>query len=151
MIFEPIGDDILNIEPNNEPIVKCKKCGKLAPAKDFGLHDGLGVMVCKNCFSSSGGVLIKKEEKRVEIPKPVEKEVVVPRTIVINKEEDVFREIDRPVREKKRLEKKQEEQYKKIKCDKCSFSFRYNERKNWPSICPSCGRDVRNFKKGFFH
>ena len=149
MIFEPIGEDILNIEPNNEPLGKCKKCGKLSPAKDFRLHDGLCVMVCKNCFSSSGAP-IKKEETKIMIPKPVEKEVI-PRTIIINKEEDVFREIDRPIREKRILEKKKEELYKRITCDKCSFKFRYNERKNWPSICPSCGRDVRNFKKSFFN
>jgi hypothetical protein len=149
MIFESSRDDILSIEPSREPLGRCKKCGKLAPAKEFRIHDSLGIMVCKNCFSSSD-LLIKKEETKIEIKKPVER-VVVPRTIVINKEEDVFREIDRPIREKRMVERKKEDQYRRLTCDKCSFKFRYNERKDWPRICPSCGREVRKFRKSLFY
>jgi hypothetical protein len=142
------GSDILNIEPRHEPLGKCKKCSKKAPAKDFKIHDVLKIMVCKNCFSSSTLSLISQKDVKEE--KSEEKEVILPRTIVIREEEDVFRKIDRPERIKRREEMKKEIIYKKIKCDQCTFTFKYNPKKNWPGVCPSCGKDVKDIKKSFF-
>jgi len=146
MVYEYFNDDILNIEPRNKPMARCKKCGTRGFASDFRIHDDLGYMVCRNCFEEFEPV----QKKKVDIKEPAERGVI-PRTIVIRKEEDVLRSFgnSETVKPKKVPEKKDEE-YSRVLCSKCGFRFRYNERKNWPNVCPACGRDMKMIKRGIY-
>jgi|TARA_Y100000034_G_scaffold109251_1_gene140377 rubrerythrin len=123
-----------NIESNDNLLAKCKKCGNKAPSKDFQIDDELGVMVCSNCFKNSSFKknVVKKEQE-------VEKK---PKTIIIDSEHDVFKNVE--IQEKKKEVKK--DTRKKYICDKCAFPFKYNKEKNWPNVCPACGKSVKEMK-----
>ncbi len=126
-----------NISSNENLLAKCRKCGNKAPSKDFQIDDDLGVMVCSNCFKNSNfkKTVVKKEESKIEEKKP--------KTIIINNEQDVFKNVE--IQERKK-EIKTEDTRQKYICDKCAFPFKYNKEKNWPNVCPACGKSVKEMK-----
>lgn len=144
-----MDDDFLNVNPKYEPVGKCKKCGNKSPAKDFKIDDELGIMVCSNCYKSSTKKFVIKKSLPEEKEDSGEKEVI-PRTIVIDGEEDVLSRISRPSRLERKQEVRKEEEYERLTCYNCGFGFKFNKRKNWPSVCPSCGINIREVKRGIF-
>ncbi len=131
-------------KPKDELYAKCKKCGNKSSAKDFKIDDDLGVMVCSNCFHSSGVKRLSKgKEKSAE-----EKEVIEekPSSIVIYDERDALR----AEAKEKRVVPKPAVQDDRIKyiCDKCGFGFKYNPIKMWPRVCPACARSIEDIKEG---
>ncbi len=146
-----MDDDFLNVNPKYEPMGRCKKCGNKSAAKDFKIDDDLGIMVCSNCFKSSATkkFTLKKEKLEEKEESSGEREVV-PRTIVIDGEEDALSKIDRPQRLEKIKEVRKEKEYERLTCYNCGFNFKYNKKKNWPSVCPACAIDIKEVKRGVF-
>ena len=128
-------------KPREDLLAKCKKCGNLAPAKDFKIDDELGVMVCSNCFQSSGIKKIVKKE--AEEKKVIEEK---PQSIVIYDEDRALKS-DFPKKNEIRKPEVKDDRVKYV-CDKCGFGFKYNPIKMWPRVCPACGRNVEDIKKG---
>lgn len=144
MSNNPINEGYFNLEDKSKDvIVRCKKCGGNAPAKDFRIDDETGVMVCPNCFNSFS---IKKDSK----PKKIEKFQEVkekPKTIVIHSEEEVSRSFLKEKKEKKPEVRKKDHRVRYV-CDKCGYSFKYDPVKDWPRRCPSCARKIENIRRG---
>jgi DNA-directed RNA polymerase subunit M/transcription elongation factor TFIIS len=129
--------------PKENILARCKRCGNMAPSKDFKIDDELGVMVCNNCFSSSSF-------KRLNISrKIVEKNEEKPKSIIIHNDKGLLKNLPSEEKEEKIHEKEGDEKIKYI-CDKCGFSFKYNLIKNWPRTCPSCDKPVSEIKKSLF-
>jgi predicted Zn-ribbon and HTH transcriptional regulator len=132
--------------------VKCKMCGSMASSKDFRMDNDSGIMVCSNCFNTPSKADKKWFEKKItnseETSEPAEEK---PKSIVIFDEKDVTRNLFEKRERRKEAKKIQREDKNVVKytCDKCGFGFKYHLIKNWPRICPSCGRSVKDIREGF--
>ena len=65
-----IDENYFNIQPRDDLLAKCKKCGNKSSAKDFKIDDNLGVMVCSSCFQNSN--FESKKKAKIPVEKPVE-------------------------------------------------------------------------------
>lgn len=137
-------DGFLDIgDKSKEIMTVCKKCGSKAPAKEFRIHDDLGIMVCPNCFRRTFAQ--NSDSKIIEFPKEIKEEE--PKLIFIHSEEDIERRLFEKKESKKIIEREKDKRIIYI-CDKCSFKFKYSPVKDWPIRCPGCSRSLKNIRTG---
>ncbi|MBM3199410.1 hypothetical protein FJZ53_00620 [Candidatus Woesearchaeota archaeon] len=149
---------------SKQPQVKCKKCGRSAPADSFVLDHLQGMLLCPDCIReqrtnskvtkefvtraasnimSSGK--INPSPRHSAQPKPTQEEEKAP-----VKErppgwdsEDEYLERSIKQRSKSSIEYERVDESKvRYVCTKCRFKFVYHTEKRYPSMCPNCGTPV---------
>ena len=98
--------------------VKCRRCGKTAPASEFSIDPDYKMAVCRSCVKSKGSM---------QNNKPAEN---TPRPASWNKysekvEKDVFEKTTGKIMKK---------------CGRCNYNYKYDPTRNFPNKCPFCGR-----------
>ncbi len=123
--------------------VKCKNCGKEAPADSFVLDHVYRMMVCPQC--------VKDRQKREVIHKEVKKQAEEAK----KEEEELQKKPAGWDKDDEYLEKAYAEKMAKkmpileispgkyrYRCRKCKYEFIYNKATKTPSRCPYCNEDV---------
>jgi len=132
----------------NSISVKCRRCGKNAPASDFVLDPVYRLMVCPNCVKerksnmqkSQGAQIKKTEEVKPEI------KIVNNRPPGWDAEDDYLENIHAQRKfELKQTQKSMQQVGDKLsyKCYKCKHTFIYNISKRYPNLCPNCGSAIQ--------
>jgi DNA-directed RNA polymerase subunit RPC12/RpoP len=122
----------------NEIKVKCKKCGRQAPANSFVLDAEDRMMICPNCIKDRRNkVVINKElqEKREEENR---------RPAGWDAEDEYLEKTYRhkvDVAAGTRVERIDSEKVK-YSCPHCKYRFVYNTVKKTPATCPYCSSPI---------
>lgn len=101
------------------PDVKCQRCQRIYPAEQYVLDYRYKMVVCPQCAK-------EKDPK----PKPAPEA-----------QAEVIRSIPKPAANSEAKHAVTSEKIK-VRCKKCKFEFKYDEKTKTPSRCPYCGVDV---------
>jgi Zn finger protein HypA/HybF involved in hydrogenase expression len=114
--------------------VKCRKCGKDAPADQFRLHYTYKMMVCPDCFSGKSNQKPKEEVKPAGPPKPAG----------WDSEDDYLNKLCKIKKETPTTTFKKIPGSDQVTCTciHCRFSFKYDPFRKYPSKCPYCDNDI---------
>ncbi|MBW3003547.1 hypothetical protein KY328_05030 [Candidatus Woesearchaeota archaeon] len=124
--------------------VKCRRCGKTAPASEFVLDHVYRLMVCPHCVKERKN----SEAKKTKIVEPENKISVFRNRPPGWDEDDEY--LERAQREKQialssvRRELQVHGDKVNYKCFKCKYVFVYNKAKHYPNVCPNCGSGIIN-------
>ncbi|MDD5254103.1 MAG: hypothetical protein PHG05_03290 [Candidatus Nanoarchaeia archaeon] len=122
-------------------VVKCRQCGRSAPANEFILDHIYRKMVCPMCIKDRHEKEKVHEEFRLERETKSQKsELLKPESQAINLKKD-FKLMQRPLQQEKPIEDKQN-QKRRFKCTKCTFEFPYNPATKTPLRCPYCNYTI---------
>ena len=101
--------------PGKSIEVKCRNCGRMAPADKFVLDYKLKMVVCPSCIKEVHKKEQVKEEKKPE-PKPEPKKPGI---------------------------RKIESGRLMVRCPKCNYEFKYNPENRTPRSCPYCNEPIK--------
>lgn len=116
--------------------VKCRKCGRSAPADSFVLDHVYRMVVCPNCA---------KDRKRQE---SIHKEVGEMKKDAKQKPKDwddedaMLEKMHKPAPQPVHVEPIDSENVR-IKCPKCSYTFKFNKVRMVPRSCPYCNTPIK--------
>ena len=111
--------------------VKCRRCGKTAPASEFTIDPDYKMAVCRSCVKNKKNIGNISSQKEGSSFTPTVSE----RPASWNK---VNEKIERDIFEKQKMTSD-----KILKtCYKCNYKFKYNPERNFPNKCPFCGSPV---------
>jgi hypothetical protein len=114
--------------------IKCRKCGRQAPANEFVLDSEYRMVVCPNCIKE------RDVKNKIEV-KAQEQEEVKKRPGWDYEDEYLEKAYKAKKGNQLVFEKVSEDKIKYI-CPKCKNMTLYNVVKKFPSLCPFCGRKV---------
>ncbi len=126
--------------------VKCRNCGKDAPANSFVLDHVYRMMVCQQCVKDrqKREILHKQAKQELEEAK-AKAEEAAKKPAGWDDEDDV---IEKAYAEKQAKQAKHGEVVEigggKVKrsCYKCKYQFVYNPATNTPNRCPYCNASI---------
>jgi len=105
-----------------EVLAECKRCGEKVSPNSFKIDFDLGVMTCPKCF----GKKITEKSSRTEFMQ--------------EEEFDVFHGYKKKVVTKVR--KIEGKDFIHHVCKRCSYPFKFDLVKQFPSSCPYCGVEL---------
>lgn len=110
--------------------VKCRRCGKTAPASEFTIDADYKMAVCRACVKDKKNIGNTSSQNSGTPSSSTE------RPASWNK---VNEKIERDIFEKQEMTNE-----KILKtCYKCNYKFKYNPSRNFPNRCPFCGSPVK--------
>ena len=100
------------------PDVKCQRCQRIYPAEQYVLDYRYKMVVCPQCAKEKDAKPKPAPEAQAEVIRTIPKPVVNSEVKHVTSEKI------------------------KVRCKKCKFEFKYDEKTKTPSRCPYCGVDV---------
>jgi Zn finger protein HypA/HybF involved in hydrogenase expression len=116
--------------------VKCRQCGKSASAESFILDHVYKKMVCPQCVRDRNS-----KENKVKSGSDIGIKVE-PKSIPSDWDDD-----DRLMNQEY-LKKSSKPNFigikekVNVKCNRCSYAFKYDPIKKYPNLCPGCGMRI---------
>ncbi len=115
---------------------KCKRCGRQEDAATFVLDSVYKIMVCRDC--------VKERKEKENMAKEKEEALKIEEQKPAGWDSD-----DEYIEKKYSIKKADEPQIQRINstkvkytCQKCGYTFVYDEEREAPKICPYCGKSV---------
>lgn len=119
--------------------VKCRRCDGEYFSNELSLDPVYGLVVCKDCIR---GRKVQEEVKQKRVEEKAQNEVPEAPSKPAGWDEDDLL-LEKLAKEKERNQTIKFINPGKVKCQKCSYRFNYDEFLNRPANCPYCSMVIK--------